>query len=343
MISFAKYKDVLLLAYQPENNLEWVEDKFKKGEELKLRRTFFLTKENIYKEKVNDYHVSSSDYAFQIAILEGEYFKFNKEIFNTEHNFYMHNKIAIAMKHFIASTNKSIFMAIDRLVASDVYIGGHIENSIPYSSYLGLINRFPNTYELWRYSNARIDSILRSYLETKSDEEKKYNDYMNKKSTYIGSNLVDIVRDNEIAKYRIILNKLTNMLSDESTYSEKQWQTEILQILQLIYPKYINVFDEVPVRDTYNNKTRSIDYILIDANGNIDIAEIKKPFTHSIVTKTQYRDNHIPLRELSGSIMQIEKYIFYLNKWGKTGEDKLTEKYRDKLPKDFKIESTLKS
>jgi hypothetical protein len=34
-------------------------------------------------------------------------------------------------------------------------------------------------------------------------------------------------------------------------------------------------------------------------------------------TLGQYRNNHIPLRELSGAVMQIEKYIYYLNRWGK--------------------------
>jgi glycerol-3-phosphate responsive antiterminator len=38
--------------------------------------------------------------------------------------------------------------------------------------------------------------------------------------------------------------------------------------------------------------------------------------------------------------MQIEKYIYYLNKWGKKGEESLTHKYRDKLPNNFSIKIT---
>ncbi|MFY1612152.1 Shedu anti-phage system protein SduA domain-containing protein [Macellibacteroides fermentans] len=55
---------------------------------------------------------------------------------------------------------------------------------------------------------------------------------------------------------------------------------------------------------------------MVDSGGNIDIIEIKKPMDNCIITKSQYRDNFIPMRELSGTVMQIEKYIFYLNKWG---------------------------
>ena len=130
------------------------------------------------------------------------------------------------------------------------------------------------------------------------------------------------------------------MLNNELSYSEAQWQEELLQIILLLYPKYIHVFKEAPVRDTYNNANRKIDYLLVDSSGNTDIIEIKKPFNKCIVTKRTYRDNYIPLRELSGTVMQIEKYIYYLNKWGKKGEKKLTEYYKDKIANDFKIRIT---
>lgn len=65
------------------------------------------------------------------------------------------------------------------------------------------------------------------------------------------------------------------MLDDEISYSEAQWQEELLHIILLLYPKYIYVFKEAPVRDTYNNSNRNIDYLLIDSSGNTDIIEIK--------------------------------------------------------------------
>lgn len=38
--------------------------------------------------------------------------------------------------------------------------------------------------------------------------------------------------------------------------------------------------------------------------------------------------------------MQVEKYIFYLNKWGIKGEEKLTDYYKSELPENFKIRIT---
>jgi hypothetical protein len=129
------------------------------------------------------------------------------------------------------------------------------------------------------------------------------------------------------------------MLKNSDQYNEKQWQKEILHIILLIFPKYIHVFKEVPVKDVYN-KTRKLDFLLVDSSGYADIIEIKKPFGSCIVSKNEYRGNHIPLRELSGTVMQLEKYIFYLNKWGVIGEKYLSSKYKNKLPNNFKIRIT---
>lgn len=99
------------------------------------------------------------------------------------------------------------------------------------------------------------------------------------------------------------------------------------------------MFTEVPV-NADDVKEKSIDYLFVDANGHVDVVEIKQPFDHAIMTKGLYRDNYIPLRELSGTVMQLEKYIYFLNRWAKKGENKLIEKYKDKLPKDFEIHIT---
>ena len=163
---------------------------------------------------------------------------------------------------------------------------------------------------------------------------------MNKKISEKGINLLEQFKEGELIKYETILQKLEDMLKSEVSYTEKQWQKEILQVILLLYPKYILAFEEVTVRDTYNNKNKRLDFLLVDSSGNVDIIEIKKPFDTCILTYQNYRGNFIPLRELSGTIMQIEKYIFYLNKWGKKGEDILTEKYKEELPDNFKIKIT---
>ncbi len=241
---------------------------------------------------------------------------------------------------FIAERNISIFSKIANLIQGSIYIGGPQENAIPKQAFQKLLQKFPNTYELNRYASARIGAVISSYLKLKEDYEDKYQKYINKKGGKEGSDLYSMVVTAEVAKYKSIVDKLKSMLNEEPSYSEKQWQEEILQIILLLYPKYIFVFKNAPVKDIYSKKNKWIDFLLVDATGNIDIIEIKKPFDKCIVTHATYRDNHIPLRELSGTVMQIEKYIFYLNKWGKAGEEKLTSYYRNDLPNGFAIKIT---
>jgi hypothetical protein len=38
--------------------------------------------------------------------------------------------------------------------------------------------------------------------------------------------------------------------------------------------------------------------------------------------------------------MQVEKYLYYLNRWGTDGEVTLTERYREVLPQGFSIKIT---
>jgi hypothetical protein len=77
--------------------------------------------------------------------------------------------------------------------------------------------------------------------------------------------------------------------------------------------------------------------MLVDSNGSVDVIEIKKPFENCVISKSAYRDNFTPTKELSGTIMQAEKYIFHLNKWGIKGERVLSDKYKSELPPELNI------
>jgi len=136
----------------------------------------------------------------------------------------------------------------------------------------------------------------------------------------------------ETDKFAALVEKIEGMLDKADTYSEAQWQPEILQVVQFLYPKYVCAFPEAPVRDTLARKFRKIDFLLVDASGYVDVIEIKKPFAECMVTSNRYRDNHVPMRELAGTIMQLEKYLYHLSRWGQTGEEMLNERYATQLP-----------
>ena len=167
---------------------------------------------------------------------------------------------------------------------------------------------------------------MSQYLEGVKDSGTAFEKYLEKRRKIKSIKTIASVKKYEFEKYTFILKQLKQMLIDSLNYSENDWQEQILEIILILYPKYITCFNEVQIEDYYSKKgkiiKRRVDLMLVDTNGNIDVIEIKKPFTNSVVTKNKYRDNYTPLKELSGTVMQVEKYIFHLNKWGREGEKK---------------------
>jgi len=342
MIEFKETNNLLILSYSTEGDTYWIKEQFENDEPIRINRTFYLSKEDVDGDLIEALEKGQID--FRLGKKDGDYYHINSEILDIELGLYIHKDIELDKKFFVANRNISVFRKIENILAKyekEIRIGTTEKDNLPFDIFQKIISEFPSSAELDHYSNMRLDVVIKDYLETNRDYEEKYNNYMNKKASKVGEDIYDIFDNYEVEKYQKILDKLNIMLSNEDKYSEKQWQIEIMQIIKLIYPKYIAVFENVKIRDVYKPTNRFLDFMLVDANGNVDIVEIKKPFgKKGLVTTTVYRDNHVPVRELSGSIMQIEKYIFYLNKWGKTGEDTLTTKYVSKLPKDFRIKVT---
>ncbi len=340
MITFRKENNLLILSYSPERS-EWIYDKFNNNQLIVLKKTFYFNNEDKIKgnETENEFDEFNT-FEFKLGNLVNHYYLIDKRILNIDYDVYLPEDLDIRQEHFISHNNISIFKKFAKILKQDIYIGGEQVDSLPTEEFNKLVKSFPNSYEIDKYVKARLSAILRNYFENTSDSVKEYECYMNKKVSLIGTSLKRILKDSELNKYILIKEKLVNMLNDEIKYNEKQWQKEILEIILLLFPKYILVFEEVIIKDTYNNKDRRLDYLLVDSGGNIDIIEIKKPMDNCIITKSQYRDNFIPMRELSGTVMQIEKYIFYLNKWGQNGETHLNNCYKNLIPNDFKIRIT---
>ncbi|HPE75288.1 MAG TPA: DUF4263 domain-containing protein [Draconibacterium sp.] len=337
MIEIKKKRNLLLASYYPDiGNPDWPDEIIKANETFKLKGVYSVNQKKLHK-KIGENGDYDKEYQFIIGKLIGEYYKIKKSVFNLKNDFYLHKDIKLSDKHFYASDKISILKQIDTKVNGPVYIGGDKEDILPYEEFERLIKLFPNAYEIKIYRDARVTSIISEYFDNLKDYEEVYKIYINKKNILRESTLIKTFKDSEIKKYETIHQKLESMLKNEISYSEKTWQNEIIQIIQLLFPKYISVFKEVVFRDFYNNKSRRLDFGLVDFMGNLDIAEIKIPFNKSIISKNKYRENHIPNRDLSGTIMQIEKYIFYLNKTGIKGEQELTKKYKKELPEGLEI------
>ena len=328
MIDFFEKNNLIIGRYEPYGGVSWIYTSLSFGEYIQIKKTFRITENDFYRSEDEDdkFDESSEFILFKFAVSEGEYYKILKNILNISFNIYFHKSIVLTQEMFLAERNASIFSVLETIKPiEDIYIGGPDEKAISLDEYLSIIKSLPNNYELERYSIARVSSVLRKHFNTEKDGLSQYEKYLNEKGKVTYPTLSDFY-DFDLIKYKYTFDKLKKMLVDEDQYSESDWQNEILKIITVLFPKYINAVKEAPVKDYLYNTMRSIDILLVDAEGAIDIVEIKKPFAQCIVSSGRYRDNYIPLRDLSGTIMQIEKYIYHLNKWGVHGEEKLTEK-----------------
>jgi len=341
MIRFEEIEDEIIIRYTPRDGVYWIAKKFEDNKEIAIHKTFYFEKNDLYKEIGSEEFSIIEEAQFSFAKLEGDYFRVKKTAIGIEKELLIHKSIKFQLNIFKTWNNISIFKRVFDVIEGDLSIGPK-ESDLPIEEFKKILEIFPKSTELQKYSNARISHILKEYVDMKRDFVSDYNSYMSKKSVANSarSSLSASFAEYEIRKYQIVLNRLKDMLKNEKGYSESDWQNEIIDVLILIYPKYITVFKEVIVYDDYDLKERRLDYMLVDSNGNVDVVEIKKPNSNALISTRTYRDNYVPVRELSGTIMQVEKYLFHLNKSGRQGEMKLTNKYKDLLPDGFKINIT---
>ncbi|MEY4570543.1 MAG: hypothetical protein RLZZ398_1982 [Verrucomicrobiota bacterium] len=340
MIDFLKRPTELMLRYTPEREPDdWLAKRLEHEELIPISSKTFYVSHRLYRQQFEDPEFAiDSCYHFVVGVIEGNYYRIEKSILRIDFDLLMHRSLDFKRSTFVAERNISIFRRLQGLNLEQLRIGGDHPEALPAESFVKLLRKFPNTWELNRYAAARITSILREHLPIQRDHDAEYQHYMNKRATCVGSNPRRIFAAYEVDKYTDLVARIEAMLGNSDAYNERQWQLEILQVILFLFPKYIASFREAPVRDSLAEKDRFIDFLLVDASGYIDGLEIKKPFAECMVTKTRYRDNHVPMRELNGTVMQLEKYLFHLNRWGQQGEKKLNERYSSEIPPDVRIQ-----
>ncbi len=327
----------LLLKYTPQDGAEWVRDKFEKEQEVTIRRIFNFIQDDIhYPDGIKEYHAT-----FVLGNREKEYFRIDKRILDIKSDLYISTELLITHKTFMAHRDISIFRKIDELIPSTVYIGGEKENSIPIKDFNHLLKIFPTTTEHDHYAQSRISIILEEYFEIPSNPRKKYDRYQQNRQLDKKPITPPELYESELQKYEFIRDTIKENLKKSKNYNEKAWQKLMLEFILLIFPKYIATLENVHIKDFYSDNSkptnRYIDIALVDASGHLDIIEIKQPFEDCILSSGKYRDNYTPKKELAGSIMQSEQYLFHLNKWGHRGEEAIQLKHQNDIPPNVSI------
>jgi hypothetical protein len=346
VIKFTERGNQLLLIYQSDlyNDARWIDEKLQQDGDVTLRRTFTFSSADLVTQDAPSDEVDDGERIFVIGVLEDGYYKISKDILGLKHDLLLDGDMKIAAGTFIAHRDISVFSKIDDLIEEPIIVGGSNESAIPLADFELLLKTFPTSTELTHYARTRIARVLKDYFGTISDAESQLNQHLNRKKKLPNQSRDTIVSNFELQKFEYVYAELESMLADADSYAEKNWQTKILKLLLFVFPKYIAVLENVHIKDFYSNPNqvtdRYIDLMLVDANGSVDIIEVKKPFSNALLTRHKYRDNHTPRKELAGSVMQAEKYLFHLNKWGRAGEQEIHNKRKGELPTEIELKIT---
>lgn len=346
MIKIIKENGCLLLSYHPDRfgNASWLDEKLEQNGSVTLRRTFTLTSSELISQVAQTDSDDDGDRVFVLGVLEDGYYRVSRVILGIKHDLMLDSAMKLEPGTFIAQRDISIFRRIDELIAEPIVVGGSDANSLPLADFEHLLKTFPTTTELTKYARSRISRVLKDYFGTLSDAEDLLNRYLNSKKKIADNPKKSLLANFELQKFEYIHAELESMLASVESYTENDWQKKILGLLLFIFPKYIAVLENVHVKDFYSNpgnvSDRYIDLVLVDANGSIDIIEVKKPFPNALLSRNKYRNNHTPRNELAGTIMQAEKYLFHLSKWGSAGEQDIYRKRKSELPDGIELKIT---
>lgn len=349
MLNFQVVGTNVVLEYKGDENWgannQWVWNELTTNNEVQISRIFFFELEDLLNPPVTVQDFDGYEYRFQFGTFNDGYVKIPGRLLDIKNDLLISHDVTLKRSIFVAERNVSIFGRLSELLehSDPIVIGGMLAGAIPRDVFEELLKKFPNTYELNQYADARVQTILSQYLDGMKDARGRYESYLNNKKSLAGITKLDLdeLKKLEIEKYVLIRDLIDDALKTKKNWSEDDWQQLMLSFLLLLFPKYIKVLENVTIHDYYSDPTqktdRYIDIALVDANGNLDVIEVKKPFDDKILRKSLYRGNSIPTSELSGSIMQAEKYLFHLSKWGVKGEKTLTTKYAAELPKGMRI------
>jgi len=333
-VDFETNGNELILVYTPERGSEEIKNRLISEDGVLIKKTFFVNQ--ILLREFDDDFDYEEILRFCIGTVGEHYTHLDSEVFRTKHSFYFANEIKLNYKMFIAHRDIAILRKIDEVIEHDFYIGGDWEahNGIPKETFENLISKFPKTAELDKYAHKRIASIIKDYFPECDKYETIYEKFIGSKSNSFAPATSTVSKFNiqiELEQFSVAYQELNDMIDRYEAIDEKQWQEKIHNILQLLYPKYICCAREIKFYGGKNDKQP--DFLLVDANGFVDILEIKKA---DVRVLTQYRNNYVAAREISGAIQQIEKYIFCLNSSNKAQED-VSKKLIEFLPDSIEV------
>lgn len=337
-----KEKDELLLIYSPKNGAKFVDENFMQNNECNIAGGIFSFTKGDVKDLGSESIGSRTFILGTIESKDTDYYRLPGRLLSIEHDLLFYKDVEIDINWFFPyrlNCHLSFFQKVARMIDEEIIIGGRRENAIPLDCWKKVVKQFPRETEVAHYIEARVESILGEYLPSIKKGTSLLKQYLVKlrKNAPVANSIADWAAFDsyELNKYMFLCDLLEKMLKNEALY-ETEWEKLILRFVLLLYPQYIKVKRQLVIHERMTEAEkatkRQIDLALFDAEGHIDLIEIKRPSVGTIFRSGLDHDNNIPSLALSKTVMQIEKYILYLQKGGYELENELNKKYSDLLP-----------
>ncbi len=237
-----------------------------------------------------------------------------------------------------SKTTIALINVICNVINRDLIIGDSAikDGAISVDEFENIIESIPNETEVHHYIKSRVYSVVENYYNIKQDYKKKFSDYMERKLKKLSYTTNELEEANElkIATYQYILDEMKDMLESSSSYSELDWQNKINKMILLIFPQYACVIKELRIIN--NISYGKIDLCLVDQGGNLDIIEIKKPDCPIFYYDDSHK-NYAIVRQMTAPIMQIERYLYNLNRYNKIEDIKKQNNGKNNIDKILNI------
>lgn len=199
MISFDVKRRSVALVYEPELNADWVLNELKTRQLVTISRGFTFKDSDLISgpSVTDDEEIQEPIFRFHFAMRRGGYFHIPGRILGISNNVLIADQgIRLERKLFVAERNVGIFRRIAKVKQddADIVIGGSREGSIPTEVFRELLKRFPNSGELDRYANARVETIIGEFFDGFRSERDNYEIYLSKKKSSVSEKPIDQVQ-----------------------------------------------------------------------------------------------------------------------------------------------------
>ena len=268
----------LLLVYSPKNGAEFIDEFVIAVKEEELRRTSHSELSDWkdpflhHDEEGNPYiSIASGAFHFYISdivdsmsddknsrtfrlgtLCEDGYYVLPKKILGIKDELKIHSSIKIDILFFLTPVcNLPILQKIDKIIKEPIVVGGDAPNAIDQGLFVDALRSVPTRWELAKYVDYRVEKVVQDFFESTTDEEGKYQRYLRKHVKHPINRQLEALQEinkQELQKFIFLKQRIEVMLS-EPDLSESEWQRKILEFILLLFPRYIQVLDNVEIKE----------------------------------------------------------------------------------------------